>query len=73
MTTMSGRLASVRIQAVQVAGMGTWTLSGFTREVNSLITFLPSCTKMEISVILFPFPPKPVVSISTIAYTITMR
>ena len=33
MTTMSGRLASVRIQAVQVAGMGTWTLSGFTREV----------------------------------------
>ena len=33
MTTMSGRLASVRIAAVQVAGMGTWTLSGFTREV----------------------------------------
>jgi len=33
MATKSGRIASVRIAAVKVAGMGTWTLSGFTREV----------------------------------------
>lgn len=32
MTTKSGRLASVKIAAVKVAGMGTWTLGGFTRE-----------------------------------------
>jgi len=33
MATKSGRLASVRIGAVKVAGMGTWTLGGYTREV----------------------------------------
>ena len=33
MGTLSGRIASVRIVAVKVAGMGTWTLGGFTREV----------------------------------------
>ena len=34
MATKSGRLASVRITATKVAGMGTWTLGGFTREVS---------------------------------------
>ena len=33
MATKSGRIASVRINATKVAGQGTWTLSGFTREV----------------------------------------
>ena len=33
MTTRSGRLASVKIGTTQVAGLGTWTLGGFTREV----------------------------------------
>ena len=33
MTTKSGRIASVRLAAVKVAGQGTWTLGGFTREV----------------------------------------
>ena len=33
MTTKSGRIASVRINATKVTGQGTWTLSGFTREV----------------------------------------
>ena len=33
MATKSGRLASVRIGTYRVAGQGTWTLSGFTREV----------------------------------------
>ena len=33
MTTKSGRIASVYLGAVKVAGQGTWTLGGFTREV----------------------------------------
>ncbi len=33
MATVSGRIASVRITATKVAGMGTWTMGGFTREV----------------------------------------
>ena len=33
MSTKSGRIASVRLgAATKVAGMGTWTLGGFTRE-----------------------------------------
>ena len=32
MATKSGRIASVRIGTYKVAGQGTWTLSGFTRE-----------------------------------------
>lgn len=33
MATKSGRIASVYLGAVKVAGQGTWTLGGFTREV----------------------------------------
>ncbi len=33
MATRSGRLASVQISGVKVAGQGTWTMGGFTREV----------------------------------------
>ena len=33
MATQSGRIASVRLGTVKIAGQGTWTLSGFTREV----------------------------------------
>ena len=32
MATKSGRIASVKIGTYKVAGLGTWTLSGFTRE-----------------------------------------
>lgn len=32
-TTKSGRIASVELAGVKVAGQGTWTLGGFTREV----------------------------------------
>ena len=33
MATKSGRIASVRLGTTKIAGQGTWTLSGFTREV----------------------------------------
>ena len=33
MTTKSGRVAFVSLHTVKVAGQGTWTLGGFTREV----------------------------------------
>ena len=33
MATKSGRIASVKLGTYKVAGQGTWTLSGFTREV----------------------------------------
>ena len=33
MTTRSGRIASVYLGTYKVAGQGTWTLGGFTREV----------------------------------------
>ena len=33
MTTKSGRLAYVEVHGNTVAGQGTWTLGGFTREV----------------------------------------
>ena len=33
MSTKSGRIASVYLGAAKVAGQGTWTLGGFTREV----------------------------------------
>ena len=33
MTTRSGRIAKVEYNGNTVAGQGTWTLSGFTREV----------------------------------------
>jgi hypothetical protein len=33
MATKSGRIASVRLGTVKIAGQGTWTLSGFSREV----------------------------------------
>lgn len=33
MATKSGRIASVWLGAAKVAGQGTWTLGGFTREV----------------------------------------
>ena len=33
MTTKSGRIASVKLGTVKVAGQGTWTLGGYTREV----------------------------------------
>ena len=42
--------------------------SGFTKEVNSSMTVLPSKTKMDISVILEPLYPFPVVSMSTTVY-----
>ena len=43
--------------------------SGFISEVNSSTILYPSYLKMEISVILFPFIPFPVVSMSTIQYS----
>jgi len=33
MATVSGRIANVKLGANIVAGLGTWTLGGFTREV----------------------------------------
>jgi hypothetical protein len=33
MATRSGRIADVKVGGVVVAGQGTWTLSGFTREI----------------------------------------
>ena len=42
--------------------------SGFTSVVNSSTTTLPSKTKMDISVILEPLYPFPVVSMSTTVY-----
>jgi hypothetical protein len=33
MATKSGRIASVKITGTKVAGMGTWSFSGFTREL----------------------------------------
>lgn len=33
MATKSGRIADVKIGTTTIAGMGTWTLGGFTREV----------------------------------------
>ena len=33
MATKSGRIASVRFGTTKIAGMGTWTYGGFTREI----------------------------------------
>lgn len=33
MSTKSGRIASVKVGTYKVAGQGTWSLSGFSREV----------------------------------------
>jgi hypothetical protein len=61
------RSLSIPVSPVIKAGISH---SGFTKEVNSSTICSPSNLKIEISVILFPLIPFPVVSMSTIQYNI---